>query len=307
MRLTACLITPIVKAQRYKAGVMKPLICAFENPPISVAVDLLNATEPNFHVTEKHVDLWFKEGVIGRYLLLDDMREIWFKKGLESVFDLLFSEVKSYKYLAICVNDADWATIVQSGIDLKTGEVNGKKRGKKSKNRVYITYAINNAADLYTDSEQDSTKKKLNSTSYKNKDKTYSTVQDKEYSTVEALPSPEPVIPRFELEKIYALIHGTPLPKNNTESKAEGRKESPKTINHLARIIKALVHTQYGADTAENIRRELNDPYSEISTDFSTKGIIPPNGKSLQKLLRETLIEVVPLIENVDVGKVDDN
>ncbi|SFN67214.1 hypothetical protein [Xenorhabdus japonica] len=250
-------------------------------------------------MTEKHIKLWFKEGVIGRYLLLDDMRAIWFKRGLESVFDLLFHEVKSYKYLAVRTNDADWATIVQSGIDLKTGEVNVKKRGRKIKDRVYITYALNRASDLYTDSAHKMANKNQNSTPNNN--------HDREYSTVEALPSPEPVIPHFELEKIYSLIHNIPLLENYTEIKTKEKEinGNPRSLNFMARLVKALLHIQYSADEAENIRRELDDPHSRISTDFSDKGIKAPSGKALHGKLRDMLIEIVPLIENVDIEKLD--
>lgn len=36
----------------------------------------------------------FKEGVIARYMLVDDIRELWNREGLGAFFDLIFGEAK---------------------------------------------------------------------------------------------------------------------------------------------------------------------------------------------------------------------
>ncbi|WP_163844693.1 hypothetical protein [Pantoea agglomerans] len=42
----------------------------------------------------------FKEGVIARYMLVDDIRELWNREGLGAFFDLIFGEAKDCKLIA---------------------------------------------------------------------------------------------------------------------------------------------------------------------------------------------------------------
>ncbi|MDI5754289.1 hypothetical protein MJL79_27670, partial [Salmonella enterica subsp. enterica serovar Montevideo] len=71
-----------------------PLIYPFENLSLSAGLAAINATSPLFKTEAKHLDAWFKEGVIARYLLVDDIRELWNREGLGAFFDLIFGEAK---------------------------------------------------------------------------------------------------------------------------------------------------------------------------------------------------------------------
>ena len=68
----------------------KPLIYPFENLSITVGLEAINATEPPFKVEPRHLDAWFKEGTIARYMLMDDLRELWNREEIGAVFDMLF-------------------------------------------------------------------------------------------------------------------------------------------------------------------------------------------------------------------------
>ncbi|WP_139837508.1 hypothetical protein [Xenorhabdus beddingii] len=297
VRLTACLITSIVKAQRYKADVMKepkPLACVFENPPMSVALDILNATDPPFKIEPRHITGWFKEGRIGMYHLIDDIRELWFKEKLGYLFGVLLGEAENYKYLATRFCHSDWVTTIQSGINLTTGEINEQKIGEESKCRSYEQYAINNAEELYTDDKQKNTNKKTGTASHK--------TPAEEYTAYEDFPMPEPVIPRFELEKIYSLIHNTPISKNST--KPTGETVSIKTFNTLARFTKAVLHASYDSDTAEYPRRAMDNPNSAICQAFKNAGVAHLDGRKIQDYFNEVACEITPHLENVDIKMV---
>ncbi|MBD1228577.1 hypothetical protein [Xenorhabdus griffiniae] len=282
----------------------KPLACVFENPPMSVALDLLNATEPPFKVTAKHLELWFKEGVIGRYRLTDDIRDLWFKEGLGYLFSLHFGEAEKHKYLAVRFGDSEWNTAVLSGIDLSTGEINKEKAGKKSKMRSYRRYMIDDATELYASSKNKNKKKKSGAA--------YDENQGTEYIESATFPMPEPVIPRFELEKLYAIIHNIPLSenkptkKNKPESQLKDNKISAKKFNTLARFTKAVLYAAYDSDTAEYPRRELDNPDSGIRQDLRDRGVAHLDGRKIQDYLREAAIEITPFLESVDIKMVND-
>lgn len=106
------------------------------------------------------------------------------------------------------------------------------------------------------------------------------------------------VLPRAEAEKIYYLCN--PTTATSTDEKAASA-ESAKTVNYLATALKAFIHIHYGADVADNLRKHLEDPTSDIRKDFANKGIKAPGGKALARHLKIILIEVLPALENVDV------
>ncbi|XWJ92917.1 hypothetical protein ACRARH_12385 [Phytobacter ursingii] len=60
---------------------------------------------------------------------------------------------------------------------------------------------------------------------------------------------------------------------------------STKTINSRAQFIKSLLYTMYDSDVAENPRKYLENPDSEISEIFKAKGIKAPNGRTVQSWL----------------------
>lgn len=104
------------------------------------------------------------------------------------------------------------------------------------------------------------------------------------------------VIPRAELVKAIGIFTST-LPDDVRDScAAAGKAESQKSINYLARQLKALICIHYGADVADNLKKYLDDPDSEISKDFASKGLKAPGGKALQRHL-----------DNVDVETLDDD
>ncbi|OOR98871.1 hypothetical protein B0187_06305 [Haemophilus paracuniculus] len=62
---------------------------------------------------------------------------------------------------------------------------------------------------------------------------------------------------------------------------------STKTINAQAQLIKDLIVAEYGEDVANNIRKHIDDPHSEIVRDFHAKGLNLPSGKTVQKWINE--------------------
>lgn len=106
------------------------------------------------------------------------------------------------------------------------------------------------------------------------------------------------VLPRAEAEKIYFLCNPTAIPGVDEKTASA---ESAKTVNYLATALKAFIHIHYGADVADNLRKHLEDPTSDIRKDFANKGIKAPGGKALARHLKNILIEVLPALENVDV------
>ncbi|KAB8310549.1 hypothetical protein EH228_10575 [Erwinia endophytica] len=110
-------------------------------------------------------------------------------------------------------------------------------------------------------------------------------------------------IPGKELEKVFRFL----TQPNSGDPSAEYKPVSAKTINYLATALKAFIHIHYGADVAENLRKYLEDPTSEIRKDFADKEIKAPGGKALAGHLKDILIEVLPSIEKTDVESGSDN
>ncbi len=106
------------------------------------------------------------------------------------------------------------------------------------------------------------------------------------------------VLPRAEAEKIYYLCNPTAIPGMDEKTASA---VSAKTVNYLATALKAFIHIHYGADVADNLRKHLEDPTSDIRKDFANKGIKAPGGKALASHLKNILIEVLPALDNVDV------
>ncbi|CDH20323.1 Xylanase-like protein (modular protein) [Xenorhabdus bovienii str. kraussei Quebec] len=246
MRLTACLITPIVKAQRYKADVMKdpkPLKYPFENPSITVGLAAINATEPPFKVEPKHLTAWFKEGVIARYMLLDDIREMWGKEALSAKFEEIFGGVKHCTLIASKVSDKDWNTL--EAIEMAT----------------YGVYAIDTAAALYS------------GTTHPTHEKNGQDAQNADGENARFdYPMPEPVLPRYEAEKIYSMLHNQPIPE-----------KEPRT-NETKNVYKAL-----GESIAKHgfTEKDFNGSIKQLQSKIANKGL---NGV-LTSITDKTLID----------------
>ncbi|MDU6442282.1 MAG: hypothetical protein E6559_20740 [Pantoea sp.] len=59
----------------------KPFRYPFENPSMTVGLAAINATETPFRVEPRHLNAWLKEGTPARYMLMDDIRELWNREG----------------------------------------------------------------------------------------------------------------------------------------------------------------------------------------------------------------------------------
>lgn len=64
-------------------------------------------------------------------------------------------------------------------------------------------------------------------------------------------------------------------------------KISTKTLNAQAEFLRNLIITQYGENYANNIRRELDNPSSEIRQDFEKKGLPTPSGKAVDRWINQ--------------------
>ncbi len=157
-----------------------PLIYPFENLSLSAGLAAINATEPPYPVETKHLDAWFKEGVIARYMLVDDIRELWNREGLGDFFNLIFEEAKGCKLIASQRAGMEWNR-------LKSGEI-----------PTYAIYCIDTAAALYTEKYEENRPPARNLSN---------AALSCDLTDLE-LPMPEPVLPRYEAQKIYAMIHG---------------------------------------------------------------------------------------------------
>lgn len=104
-------------------------------------------------------------------------------------------------------------------------------------------------------------------------------------------------IPGKELKKAFRFL----TQPDGGDLSIEDKPVSAKTLNYLATALKAFIYIHYGADVADNLRKNLEDPTSLIRTDFADKEIKAPGGKALAGHLKDILIEVLPEIENVDV------
>ncbi|KMK50518.1 hypothetical protein RO21_11295 [[Actinobacillus] muris] len=69
----------------------------------------------------------------------------------------------------------------------------------------------------------------------------------------------------------------------NNKAEPPNKVSNNKTINTQAEFIRNLISVTYGEDVANNIRKHLDNPQSEISRDFETKGLTAPSGKTVDK------------------------
>lgn len=145
-----------------------------------VGLAAINATEPPYAVEAKHLETWFKEGVIARYMLVDDIRELWNRNGFGAVFDRMFDGVTDFTLIANCRADREWT------------------RAESEELITYGLYVVNTAGDLY---QEDSEEYPSPARSPANG------ASPGDFMSFE-LPMPEPVLPRYEAQKIYAMIHG---------------------------------------------------------------------------------------------------
>ncbi|MDO9880415.1 hypothetical protein Q7449_08260 [Glaesserella parasuis] len=68
----------------------------------------------------------------------------------------------------------------------------------------------------------------------------------------------------------------------------EQYKQPPtKTLNAQAEFIRNLLIMFYDETTANNIRKELDNPNSEISKDFERKGLPTPSGKTVDRWINQ--------------------
>lgn len=70
------------------------------------------------------------------------------------------------------------------------------------------------------------------------------------------------------------------------ESKQE-KTPTTKTLNSQAECIRNLIIAHYGEEVANNIRKELENPNSEISKDFDKKGLKAPSGKAVDRWINQ--------------------
>lgn len=173
------------KAGAKTVAAPKPLNYPFENPSLTVGLAAINATEPPFTVEAKHLETWFKEGVIAHYMLVDDIRELWNREGFGAVFDLMFGSIKDFTLIASCRDDREWS------------------RAGGREVLSYGWYIVDTADALYQeDCEEHPT------TAHSPNNGTSTTDR-----TSLDFPMPEPVLPRYEAQKIYAMIHGLSTPE----------------------------------------------------------------------------------------------
>lgn len=168
-----------------------PLIYPFENPSLTAGLAAINATTPLFKTEAKHLETWFKEGVIARYMLVDDIRELWNREGLGTLFNLIFGEAKGCRLIASLRAGMEWSL-------LKGGEI-----------PTYAVYGIDTAESLYLEEYEENPPPARN-------------LNDNTIPgdlTAFELPMPEPVLPRLEAQKIYNMIHGVNKPENVKEEK----------------------------------------------------------------------------------------
>ncbi|WP_373778171.1 hypothetical protein [Glaesserella sp.] len=64
-------------------------------------------------------------------------------------------------------------------------------------------------------------------------------------------------------------------------------KPHPKTLNAQAEFIRNLLIMFYDETTANNIRKELDNPNSEIRQDFERKGLQTPSGKTVDRWINQ--------------------
>lgn len=190
-----------------KTTAPKPLNYPFENPSLTVGLAAINATEPSFTVEAKHLETWFKEGVIARYMLVDDIRELWNREGFVAVFDLVFGSIKDFTLIASCRADREWSRA--EGVEILS----------------YGYYIVNTAEALYQEDCEEYP------TTARSTDKGTSPADFTSFD----FPMPEPVLPRYEAQKIHAMIHGLDAPEMPTR-----KQNSNATKNQSRALVSAL-------------------------------------------------------------------
>ena len=172
-----------------------PLIYPFENPSLTAGLAAINATTPLFKTEVKHLETWFKEGVIARYLLVDDIRELWNREGVGAFFDLILGEAKGCRLIASQQAGMEW---------------NRRKGGEIP---TYAIYGIDTAAALYAEECEENRPPARNINN---------AALSRDLTSLE-LPMPEPVLPRYEAQKIYAMIHGLSAPETTPKKQVTER------------------------------------------------------------------------------------
>ncbi|WP_237386113.1 hypothetical protein [Xenorhabdus sp. Sc-CR9] len=231
---------------------MKPFVYPFENPTITAGLALINATEPPFTVEAKDLTAWFKEGKIARYLLLDDIRALWGNEGLSAEFDSIFGEAKGCTLIASTVVDKEWGKIGQ-------GEL-----------ATYSVYALDTAQALYAEEGG-----LIPSIDHGNIGQG---VQDAE--SEKALfdyPMPEPVLPRYEAEKIYNMIHAKPIPEKEYKlrsTKIQSRSIVEFLISHgfTDKDFQGSITTLQQKITNKGVNATLASVTEKTVIDWLTKG-----------------------------------
>ncbi|MEQ1969462.1 hypothetical protein ABLA30_21345 [Xenorhabdus nematophila] len=316
VRLTACLITSIVKAQRYKADAMKDFVFPFNYLKLETAIKQLNELNPPFEIAKVHLFQWWQEGKIE---LCFDWKGYW-DAQLISVWE----NSEEYSQLQIEKNELIQNSNNTSGkINLfdgqklrklekiKQSKLNQITQSPDAKRLVVPIYGEINSwwrGDDASPYPSFYVRPYGKNTAFTQRDAPHN-CEDCDQSQHhwellhETLGDYNLVLPEKEAKKIYDLLN-PPTSQEETLLPIQ-EKESSKTVNHLANALKSFLYIQYGADVADNIYRELKNPNSQVRQDFSDKCLKHPEGKALEKHLREILITVAPLIEKTDVTRLD--
>lgn len=75
--------------------------------------------------------------------------------------------------------------------------------------------------------------------------------------------------------------------KKNAKPPKKEKVPATKTLNSQAEFIRNLIIMSYGEEVADSIRKELDNPNSEISIDFQTKGLKAPSGKTVDRWINQ--------------------
>ena len=74
---------------------------------MTVGLAAINATEPPFRVEPRHLNARLKEGTLARYMLMDNIRELWNREGSGVPFEQMFGKVKKCTLIANCRTDME--------------------------------------------------------------------------------------------------------------------------------------------------------------------------------------------------------
>ncbi|EPL1174466.1 hypothetical protein PN925_003873 [Morganella morganii] len=223
----------------------KKLIYPFENPSVTAGLAAINATAPPFTVEAKHLSTWFKEGIIARYILVDDIRELWSREGFGALFEQVYGEAKNYTLIASCRTDMEWTRVEENEIP------------------TYGVFCINSAELLYTPHTEES--------------RAGESVFFHDALSVE-IPLPEPVLPRYEAQKIYALIHGKPT--DDTEAPRERHSGKKDRI-----IVDLLSHAGFTEDDFKGSIAAFQKKAARLGL---CKDLVSADKNTIAKLLKST-------------------